>query len=323
VLDACRWRLAGGGWSHEVEVLKADQAVRRTLGLEPRGGEMLQPWFTGRHGASALAHIDAAYGFEIRDMPTDPVDLVVETAGLLAVTVNGTSIPLPEAPEHWIDVCFARLPVPDGILRIGHNEMSVTTAYNEGIGLEAIYLLGSFGVATSEGRVAITKLPEVLAPGDLCLQGLPFYGGAIALTLPLPAEAIDAARAGGSITLRTPRLSAACAFAMHAGAQMPDTASLALEADAPPTDARHMLAWDPYEVDVSDAIDGSMSLDLHVYLTRRNTFGPLHQVPREAPSYGPGNWVTEGQAFSPAHVLWPSGLLEAPQIVVQTGAEGA
>lgn len=36
---------------------------------------------------------------------------------------------------------------------------------------------------------------------------------------------------------------------------------------------------------------------LRLYLTRRNTFGPLHMKPAIAFSYGPENFVTEGDAF--------------------------
>ena len=45
VLDYCRWRWADGEWSDTAEALRIDRMVRDAVGIERRGGEMLQPWF--------------------------------------------------------------------------------------------------------------------------------------------------------------------------------------------------------------------------------------------------------------------------------------
>ena len=48
---------------------------------------------------------------------------------------------------------------------------------------------------------------------------------------------------------------------------------------------------------------------IEVVLTRRNTFGPLHELPKKAGSYGPYNFLTEGDHWSEEYVLYEQGLL--------------
>ncbi len=55
---------------------------------------------------------------------------------------------------------------------------------------------------------------------------------------------------------------------------------------------------------------------LRLYLTRRNTFGPLHMKPAIAFSYGPENFVTEGDAFDyTGYMLLPAGLREPIKLI--------
>ena len=70
-----------------------------------------------------------------------------------------------------------------------------------------------------------------------------------------------------------------------------------------------MIAFEPY---VAVVPDGDAPLYLDVVLTRRNTFGPLHQLPARIWAYGPEMFVSEGDAFTNGYVLFRSGLLESP-----------
>ncbi len=317
VLDMCRWSLDGSVPSERMEVLKADQAVRRRLGIAPRGGEMLQPWFTSGNGHMTLGTVSVRYAFDVEVVPTSPVSLVIENGDIFAAHVNGVRAPVPASPERWIDICFTRLNVPEGCLREGENEVELIGPYHEGMGLEAVYLLGDFGVRVSGAKATLTSLPTTLEVGDLTAQGLPFFGGAIALTVSVPQSVRDAARAGRRGVLVTPDLSGACAIVTRTNAPLPDTAGLDLT-DTEPDATGRIIAWDPYRADIGDLLDDQGEFDLHVYLTRRNTFGPLHQVPLHAPGYGPGNWVTEGSAFSESYMLWPSGLLKPPEVHISS-----
>lgn len=320
VLDMCEYRLADGPWEDRIEVLKADRAVRGALGLEPRGGYMVQPWLRAREPQRVLSQVTVRFRFNVEAVPQGPCWLAVERPDVFRVSLNGTHLPPESSAGHWVDICFVKLPVPDGCLVLGENVVEMTCGYREDIGLEAVYLLGDFGVRVEGSKATLTKLPEVLHVGDLAGQGFPFYGGAITYEL-------DIAGAGSSLRgdlayyLATPGLSAACALVVPSGHPIPDTSSLHLNQtdELPPSE--HVIAWDPWEARLPERALPEGVVELHVYLTRRNTFGPLHQVPREAPSYGPWNWITEGDHFSEAYMLWPAGLLSPPEIrTVKQGA---
>jgi hypothetical protein len=194
--------------------------------------------------------------------------------------------------------------------------VELSCQYVETAGFESVYLLGSFGVGVCDESAVLTALPSKLAVGDVTQQGLPFYGGAI--TYELGCAVPHALRSPGRrFALRAPGMSAACALAVCTGDTMPDTITLDLSAREDCSDAERLIAWAPYEADVTKLVSEDKGLALRLYLTRRNTFGPLHQLPVHTPGYGPGNWVTEGDAFSDAYVLWPSGLLSPPQIIVR------
>jgi len=45
--------------------------------------------------------------------------------------------------------------------------------------LEALCLLGQFGVKIEETKKGLISLPDQLAVAELASQGLPFYGGAL------------------------------------------------------------------------------------------------------------------------------------------------
>ena len=73
--------------------------------------------------------------------------------------------------------------------------------------------------------------------------------------------------------------------------------------------------WHPYEVDITESIKSDAGkIELEVVLTRRNTFGPLHQIPLKAHAYGPGNFTTAGENFSENYMLYPAGLLASPEM---------
>ena len=59
-----------------------------------------------------------------------------------------------------------------------------------------------------------------------------------------------------------------------------------------------MVAWQPYEVQVTENLRDTDTLFVDVVLTRRNTFGPLHLVPKQSGAYGPDHWITGGKQWS-------------------------
>ena len=291
VLDTATFRIDNGAEQPATEVLKIDRAVRAAMGLKPRAGDMVQPWYRLKTHPTLpkLGRVRLAFAFDVRDLPTTPVTLALETPERFDVTINGHPIDTSADAGWWVDPASRRIPLPPGALQTGANELVLEAEFDEDLNIEAVYLLGTFGVRLSDSRATLTTLPDTLTPGDLTTQGLPFYGAAVRYVLPVPTAA--------SASLDLSGMEAACAV-VHTPA------------------GQRVAAWQPLVLDIADAvIDGHVMLE--VVLTRRNTFGPLHQMPLRTAYYGPDNFVTTGERWTDAYNLYPAGLLRPPVLLTR------
>jgi hypothetical protein len=206
----------------------------------------------------------------------ESLELVIEEPENFSVEINGNSLDL-SVSNPWIDIAFHRVRIPKNFPKLGQNEIVLKTVYKETSNLEAIYLLGDFGVQLrGVQRMLVPRIGQ-LEIGDICPQGFPFYSGAVTYRIPLP---------DGAQRLRLPSFGGACA---KVGGQV--------------------IGWDPFEADVSGDV-----VEVEIILTRRNTFGPLHDTVKNRSYNGPDHWLTEGQEYSPEPVLLPAGLLTQPRI---------
>lgn len=290
-LDFARWRVDDGAWQEADEVLKVDRKARAMLGLAPRGGDMLQPWFIAQRPKEVKGKVALRFGFYVERLPDDPVELAMEEKDAFEVSVNG--VPMDKrARGWWVDPCYSRLAIPQGVLKPGENVVEIETGYHAGSNLEAMYLLGNFGVRTeSDGRVVMTGLPRRLALGDLRSQGLPFYGGGVELTVPVE----GALETGETALLRLNGLGGCAAVRVE---------------DA------ETICWAPYTARVESLIREHGAVRLTLLLTRRNTFGPLHMLPERIPGYGPDCFLTEGEHFTRAYATLPNGLEQGARIEI-------
>lgn len=149
-------------------------------------------------------------------------------------------------------------------------------------GIEAVYLLGDFGVKLIEDgkKAVLTTLPEMLKLGDITEQGLPFYSGKISYKM--------RGFTGKQLEVKIPDFEGSCVKLVG--------------------DEDTLIAWPPYRADIKNL------KEIQVVLTRRNTFGPLHQLPARAGAYGPDSFLTTGDQWSDAYVLLPQGLMKAPEL---------
>ncbi len=287
VLDLARWRWAGGEWSAPTEVLKADNAIRDVLGIERRGGEMLQPWFSKLHHTECYGQLELEYSFTVDALPAGTVTLAAERPDVMHYAVNGVPVAPDTDGSFWVDVCFKRMTIPAGVLKTGVNTITVTTAFTRNSNVEALYLLGGFGVRVDGRTAALTTLPETLRFGSLKEQGLPFYTGA--LTYILPARLWGAAAPDARVILKP---------------QKPHGALVRVT--TPSGTVR--LGWDPMEADITDAVRAGADVELTLVGTRRNTFGPLHMLPVISEATGPMHFVTEGKSWSDDYAFIESGI---------------
>lgn len=280
-----------------MEVLKADRALRDRLGIPYRGGEMLQPWYQVKYkggNTKLLSTVSLEYEIEVKAVP-DSLHLAVEDLEhIRQVLVNGREISL-DSRGKWIDICFDELEIPAGFMAEGINRITVTMDYYSTCGIEAAYLLGGFGVEIKEDRAVLTCLPDSLSVGDITGQGLPFYSGSV----------IYEVAAGGAGESGQVLCSESAGATGHCRVRMASFGGALVKLHG---DSTETIAFPPYEADIWN-LQG-----IEVVLTRRNTFGPLHQCPKEAHSYGPGNFMTTGEGWSDGYMLYPQGLLEKPAI---------
>ncbi|MFX3635043.1 MAG: hypothetical protein ACE3L7_02545 [Candidatus Pristimantibacillus sp.] len=307
VLDRVTYCLGDAETSEPLEILKADRQIRTALNLPFRHGEMIQPWYTEKFGHiedDQRTPLSIKYSFDVQDIPATVVYLALESPGEFKVALNGEEIDCKDDGDWWVDRCFVKIPIKEGLLKEGANELVLHTMFHQGINLEAVYLLGEFGVSIHDRKNTITSLPDVLNVGCITKQGLPFYGGNITY-IPVVEDHYIYMRfnadkkedAASRLIISFPSFEASCVKVRNG-------------------ETETLIAWQPYEAEIKEQSDQSIEFDL--LLTRRNTFGPLHQLPLLTASYGPGNWTTEGANFSDEYVLYPTGLLSAPQVIIQS-----
>jgi hypothetical protein len=302
VLDAARWRIDDGAWQAATNVLKIDHAVRQQFGLAYRGGHALQPWFKLKYDRANTdrprGFVALAFEFDILAMPTTALQLCMEAPHAFTITMNDHPVEFPAVATPWIDVAFETATLPAAALRQGRNVLALRTAYTDMTDLEAVYLLGDMGVAVRDTRVALTGLPATLTPQCITGQGLPFYSGGVRYHLPIQERIGSDER----LFLEVPG---------HEGAVINVYDGETLQATLP---------WLPYEADITDMVRrGATRVTLEVVLTRRNTFGPLHEV--HWPGYcHPGSFVTSGENYTDGYVLYPAGLLQAPVLSVRAAS---
>lgn len=296
VLDMASVIRSKGDEIPSMEVLKADRVLRNELRIPWRGGEMLQPWYQVKYRGGNTRVLDTVtlhYEVEIaesvcggsqKDSESKPLKLVVEALEQIkAVMVNNVEISLASSGK-WIDICFDELEIPLDCLQPGRNTIDITMDYYATSGIEAVYLLGDFGVRIQGGSVLLSTLPETLSIGDITGQGLPFYSGSVIYET----EDIEELH-GAEVEVTAEAFGGSLVKLLGEGEEV--------------------IAFPPYRARIRNL------RGIEVVLTRRNTFGPLHQFPREAISYGPGNFMTEGEEWSREYMLYPQGLLENPVII--------
>lgn len=174
VLETARGSIDGEAID-ESDVLQIDRRLRERYSLPYRGGEMLQPWFVAERKLPILGRLRLEYEFEVEYLCDMAVAVELEAG--MRVKINGADAEKPSGK--WIDICFDVIPVPKELLVKGKNCITLEYDFYESSNVEAIYLLGDFGVSLDKAEKTITRLPDKIGFGDLLEFGLPFYSGEI------------------------------------------------------------------------------------------------------------------------------------------------
>lgn len=268
------------------EVLKVDRELRRYLELGERSGEMLQPWYIEKKHPFLYEKewpVNLTFDFQVKKRPDGTIWLAFEDEEHVAeILLNGT-VCAQSFKRQWIDLCFSCICLPADAVKEGENQLVIRYHYQAVNGVEAVYLLGEFGVNRNpeSGVWEMAELLPKISTGDITDQGLPFYSGKIEYIF----SGLD-----GRCRIQNLKFSGSCIKVKGK--------------------EEKLLLAPPYVCEVEDLNA------IEVVLTRRNTFGPLHCTERELFAYGPEAFLTEDQQCQEGYQLLEQGLLEYPEIFV-------
>jgi hypothetical protein len=297
VLDRAHLRLGDGEWQDADEILRVDRAVRAALGVEPRGGAMVQPWARPAVKNPPVLPIALSYTFTVDALPGGPLFLGLEQPRTFRVALNGAPVSTEADCGWWTDRSLRLLPLDAALLRPGANVLTLECDYTPTHpGLEIVYLLGPFGAAARGTDVAIIAPPRELAIGDWTEQGLAFYAGSVAYETPVTA----ALQPGERLFVRVPAYRGAAVRVLVDG----QPAGIA--------------AWEPNEVEITAFVGKEPALlQLEVIGHRRNSHGPFH-LDQKWPNWtGPAEFQPGPDHWFDGYQLVPCGLMAAPELIVK------
>lgn len=297
VLDRAEYRIGEkGGFRAPDEILRIDRAVRTAMGQPWRGGEMMQPWARVIAPDEPRQLVTLRFRFQAAEMLEGPIWLALEAPRRYVITLNGHEINTDADMGWWVDPAIRKLPLDPAALVVGDNCLECALDFRSDDDLEAMYLLGGFGVAVKGDRATLLNQPEC-GLGDWRDLMMPFYGAAMVYryktrSKPRPGERVI--------------ISAA------------DFAGTAIRVLVNGVTAGY-LSWPPYELDITDYFErGETDIALELFGSRRNCFGPLHQKESEPQGIGPPNFTTTGGDWSDAWVTRPVGLFANPTLKFMT-----
>lgn len=282
-----------------------------------------QPVGTHRHinniqeEACALGRpvdVDMTFRFTVGEIPDGPVWLVAETPQIFTFTLNGH--PIANVPDgRYRDRSFCRLPVTGRLIE-GENvlTMSVHFAQSEQVyqnlrdalvfesqknllsydmEIEAVYLIGQFGVATPgaftplerratryDGSFTVTRRPDAVLPGDIVPQGFPFFAGRMTVKKTVTLSADDC-------TGRCLRFAERCDTVTRVRVNGRDAGA---------------VLWRPYELPLDGLLhEGENTVEIEMVGNLRDLLGPHHLKSGESYTVGPFSFFEESPLWCGGH----------------------
>ena len=290
LLDMAEFRLDGGEWEPEEEILRIDTRLRTRLGWPLRMEAMIQPWVLLESAPEAPCHkVSLRFAFRT-DCPLAETALGVEHPEEMRIVLDGK--PVDQRDVGWFtDTCIRKIALP--ALSAGNHVLELEVPFGHKDGLEWAYLLGDFGVRVDGRHKRIIEPVRNLAFGDWTSQGLPFYAGNVTYLCSLKTK-------GGAVSL--------------AATQFPNPV-LSVAVDGNPAGR---IAFAPYSLDLGTLDAGTHEVAVTAFGNRFNAFGCVHLCNPKFTWFGTPAWRTEGLSWSYQYQLKPMGLLVAPT-VTETG----
>lgn len=281
VLDFASWRMDDGEWQDKDEILRVDNKIRKLLGLEMRGGSVVQPWYQKLNSLKKYGTVELKYFFRVEKMPDTDIYFAGERPEFMNYAVNGKPLNT-FTGEFWVDSAFRQVKIPKEYLQDGENIITIKTDFNSLTNLEAVYVIGDFGVNLDGNTSVIVELPKKIGQKNLWEYNLPFYTGEV--TYVIPAESYSEIKANACANQRF-----CIEFGEFYGALVKVSSKTVSET---------IIAWEPFDADVTEIVNLGEDIFITVVGNRKNVFGPLHHLPAECGACTPRDYVTEGDSWS-------------------------
>lgn len=265
-----------------------------------------------------LVEVALEFTFYVQVLPVDPVWLVLETPEKFRITLNGQEISNQD-DGYYRDPAFRRIPL-SGHLCVGENRLRLTIPFVQrdsvyrdlrralafeseknkltyDTELEAVYLLGNFGVSVAgEGEVldnrgvrytegfSIVPLPDTVVEGDLTGQGFPFFAGRIVLRQTVELTAAECVGRCLRFAERCDTVTQVYVNGQEAGT----------------------ILWHPYEVSLEGLLHpGTNEIEVELIGSLRNLLGPHHLTLGEVHFVSPGLFFENSPLWCGGHNdLW-------------------
>ncbi len=261
------------------EILRADNIIRKELGIAKRGGHVVQPWAAEKIPATHTIRL--RYTVQCTFRCRVPY-LALEDADKATILLNGKKIHITDC-GYYVDKSIRKVLLP--ALAKGTNVIEVILPIGPNTNTEWMYLLGNFSVHNKGRENILSPLPETIPFDDITNQGFPFYSGTVTYHIPVQTDA-------GELTVRLPRFRAA-------------VNKVELDGNS------QLITYPPYIASLP-VTAGKHTVDLTAYIPRTNGFAPLHTVIDEYQS--PIRWREIEDRWIYNYRLFPQGLLTAPEI---------
>ncbi|MBQ8026996.1 MAG: hypothetical protein IJ261_02645 [Clostridia bacterium] len=284
VLDMPEYRLNGGEWRANEEILRITDALKDELKMENAIAGGAQPWLFGVEEETET--VDLRY-IVYSDVEVENVSLALEDFDKSSITFNGKAVDMAKTGIYVDDSIET---VSLGKLEKGENTIVISRSFGKVSTLEAVYLLGDFGVNLSGRTFCITAPVRELEFGDWTRQGLPFYGGNVTYKCTLNGN-------GEELSVMIPHFAQPVCTVDVDGVRM------------------GTVALSPYTAPLGKLSEGEHLVEITAYGNRYNTFAALHLADPACAWYGPDAWRRSGTRFSYEYNVKPCGITAAPMLV--------
>ena len=286
LLDRCEYALDDQPWQGPEDILRSDNALRAQAGLPNRNGNSVQPWLLPHETAEHTARLRFRF---YSDRAFTGLKLAVEQPENAEIALNGEII-APKPDGWYVDEAIQTLPLPE--IKAGENEITLRAPLTRRANLEALYILGGFGVRVAGTHLTLTEPPRSLCLDDLTRQGLPFYTGNVRYQF-----RVVLSRARDDLYLHIPHMACPVAAVYADGAEA------------------GKIAWQPNRVKLPPLAAGEHSLEVLACGSRYNGFGTLHNANPNYMWYGPDAFRTVGDDWTDNYLLRPSYLLSPIELM--------